>query len=138
MVDFSENIVEPSVFIKAGDFSNYQPLKAMHVFWTCFRNIGIFLLVTGIKKLMGVDDSLFGLGTTRTQVLQMALAELVGTGLLVFLGCMGTVVGMSHSAHPHLLIAFAFGLTVMIVIQVGARKTLVAISNLRIINQPES
>lgn len=67
---------------------------------------------------MGVDDSLFGSGTSRTQVLQMALAELVGTGMLIFMGCMGTVVGMSHTAHPHLLTALAFGLTVMIVIQV--------------------
>lgn len=66
---------------------------------------------------MGVDDSLFG-PHSRAQVLQMALAELVGTGMLIFLGCMGTVVGMSHTAHPHLLVALAFGLAVMICIQV--------------------
>jgi len=68
---------------------------------------------------MGMDGSLFG-PVSRKQVLQMALAELVGTGMLIFLGCMGTVVGMVHGgAHPHLLVAFAFGLTVMICIQVG-------------------
>jgi aquaporin related protein len=67
---------------------------------------------------MGIDDSLFG-PHSRAQVLQMALAELVGTGMLVFLGCMGTVVGMSHSPHPHLLVALAFGLAVMICIQVS-------------------
>jgi aquaporin related protein len=49
----------------------------------------------------------------------MALAELVGTGMLIFLGCMGTVVGMTHSPHPHLLVALAFGLAVMICIQVS-------------------
>jgi len=51
----------------------------------------------------------------------MALGEFVGTGMLVFLGCMGTIVGMVHGGggHPHLLVAFAFGLTVMICIQVG-------------------
>lgn len=69
---------------------------------------------------MGVDDSLFG-PVSRTQVLQMAVAEVVGTGMLIFLGCMGTVVGMAHGgAHPHLLVAFAFGLAVMICIQIMA------------------
>jgi aquaporin related protein len=67
---------------------------------------------------MGVDDSLFG-PVTRKQVVQMALAEVIGTGMLVFLGCMGTVVGMVHGGHSHLLLTFAFGLTVMICIQVG-------------------
>jgi len=67
---------------------------------------------------MGMDGSLFG-PVSRAQVLQMALAELVGTGILIFLGCMGTVVGMVFGGHPHLLVAFAFGLTVMICIQVG-------------------
>jgi hypothetical protein len=66
---------------------------------------------------MGIDGSLFG-PVSRKQVLQMSLAELIGTGMLVFLGCMGTVVGMVHGGHPHLLVAFAFGLTVMICIQV--------------------
>lgn len=73
----------------------------------------------GLKRLMGVDDSLFG-PHSRAQILQMALAEVVGTGMLIFLGCMGTVVGMSHSPHPHLLVAFAFGLAVMICIQIMA------------------
>ena len=68
---------------------------------------------------MGMDGSLFG-PSSRTQVLQMALAEVIGTGMLLFLGCMGTFIGMTHGgAHPHLLVAFAFGLTVMICIQVG-------------------
>lgn len=68
------------------------------------------------KRIMGMDGSLFG-PVSRAQVLQMALAELVGTGILIFLGCMGTVVGMAFGGHPHLLVAFAFGLTVMICIQ---------------------
>jgi glycerol uptake facilitator-like aquaporin len=67
---------------------------------------------------MGVDDSLFG-PVTRKQVLQMGLAELIGTGMLIFLGCMGTVYGMiKEGGHPHFLVAFAFGLAVMICIQV--------------------
>jgi len=70
---------------------------------------------------MGMDGSLFG-PVSRTQVLQMALGEVVGTGMLIFLGCMGTVVGMVHGGggHPHLLVAFAFGLAVMICIQTMA------------------
>jgi hypothetical protein len=67
---------------------------------------------------MGIDDSLFG-PVSRKQVLQMAVAEVIGTGMLIFLGCMGTVVGIVKGGHPHLLVAFAFGLTVMICIQVG-------------------
>ena len=67
---------------------------------------------------MGVDDSLFG-PMSRAQVLRISLAEIIATGMLIFLGCMGTVVGMVYGGHPHLLVAFAFGLTVMICIQVG-------------------
>jgi len=75
----------------------------------------------GFKRIMGMDGSLFG-PVSRTQVLQMALGEVVGTGMLIFLGCMGTVVGMVHGGggHPHLLVAFAFGLAVMICIQTMA------------------
>lgn len=66
---------------------------------------------------MGVDDSLFG-PVSRAQVVRMSLAEVIGTGMLIFLGCMGTVVGMVQGGrHSHLLVAFAFGLAVMICIQ---------------------
>jgi len=65
-----------------------------------------------------MDGSLFG-AASRRQVLQMALSELIGTGMLIFLGCMGTVYGMVNGGgHTHLLVTFAFGLTVMICIQV--------------------
>lgn len=74
---------------------------------------------SGFKRIMGMDGSLFG-PASRKQVLQMALAEVLGTGMLLFLGCMGTVVGMVYGGNPHLLVAFAFGLTVMICIQTFA------------------
>lgn len=46
------------------------------------------------------------------------LAELIGTAMLVFLGCMGCV--GSLGVQPSLLqISFAFGLVVMLVIQVS-------------------
>ncbi|PSN42114.1 hypothetical protein C0J52_02960 [Blattella germanica] len=51
------------------------------------------------------------------QVVQMAAAELLGTGMLLFLGCMGSVTGMVDPPHPHLLSALTFGLTVMLIIQ---------------------
>jgi hypothetical protein len=127
-MDFCENVFKPLVSIETGDLFNRR--ITVNLLKQCTYSVGVSItsnmLFTGIRKLMGVDDSLFGAGNTRTQVLQMALAELVGTGILVFLGCMGTVVGMSHSAHPHLLVALAFGLTVMIAIQVGACKTVEA------------
>lgn len=44
------------------------------------------------------------------------LAELLGTGLLVFLGCMGCINWDGHLTH--LQIVFNFGLVVMAVIQI--------------------
>lgn len=44
------------------------------------------------------------------------LAELVGTGMLVFLGCMGCIAGLGV-VPPHLQITLTFGLAVMVVIQ---------------------
>lgn len=45
------------------------------------------------------------------------LAELIGTGLLVFLGCMGCISG-NGITNNHLQIVINFGLTVMLVIQI--------------------
>lgn len=49
-----------------------------------------------------------------------ALAEVIGTSMLVFMGCMGCVgsLGVAPSAFQ---IAITFGLAVMVVIQVGVR-----------------
>jgi aquaporin rerated protein, invertebrate len=44
------------------------------------------------------------------------LAELIGTGILVFLGCMGCVAGLGV-VPPHLQITLTFGLAVMVAIQ---------------------
>lgn len=46
------------------------------------------------------------------------VAELVGTSILVFLGCMGCVGSLGVSP-PHVQSTLTFGLTVMIVIQVS-------------------
>lgn len=46
------------------------------------------------------------------------LAEFIGTALLVFLGCMGCVSGLGSEPTPHLLTAIAFGLVVMMIIQI--------------------
>lgn len=45
------------------------------------------------------------------------LAEMIGTSILVFLGCMGCVSGLGI-VPSHLQITLTFGLSVMIVIQV--------------------
>lgn len=47
----------------------------------------------------------------------MFLAELIGTGLLVFLGCMGCVDGF-HWKPTHLSIALSFGLAVMLIVNI--------------------
>lgn len=52
------------------------------------------------------------------ELLKCALAEVLGTGLLVFLGCMGCIGGFGI-APSHLQITINFGLAVLIVIQVG-------------------
>ncbi|XP_058053743.1 aquaporin-like isoform X1 [Anopheles bellator] len=45
------------------------------------------------------------------------LAELIGTGLLVMLGCMGCVSGLGHTP-SHFELCINFGLVVMIIVQV--------------------
>ncbi|XP_055527526.1 aquaporin AQPAe.a-like [Wyeomyia smithii] len=45
------------------------------------------------------------------------LAELIGTGLLVLLGCMGCVAGLGHTP-SHFELCINFGLVVMIIVQV--------------------
>lgn len=67
--------------------------------------------VTGFKKLIQGD------GAVKNTVLT-ALAEVIGTSMLVFIGCMGCV-GSLGVAPSHLQIALTFGLAVMIVVQVG-------------------
>lgn len=52
------------------------------------------------------------------KILIAGLAELIGTGILVFLGCMGCIAGLGV-APPHLQITLTFGLAIMIVIQVS-------------------
>ncbi|EFN76752.1 Aquaporin AQPcic [Harpegnathos saltator] len=63
----------------------------------------------GFKKWMQ------GEGTVKRNLF-CGLAELIGTALLVFLGCMGCV-GSLGVTPPHLQIALTFGLVVMVVIQ---------------------
>ncbi|PBC30130.1 Aquaporin AQPAe.a [Apis cerana cerana] len=65
--------------------------------------------VSGFKKLM------HGEGALKNTVLT-ALAEMIGTSMLVFLGCMGCI-GSLGVVPSHLQIALTFGLAVMIVIQ---------------------
>ena len=67
--------------------------------------------VSGFKKLM------HGEGALKNTVLT-ALAEMIGTSMLVFLGCMGCV-GSLGVVPSHFQIALTFGQAVMIVIQVG-------------------
>ncbi|CAL7942442.1 unnamed protein product [Xylocopa violacea] len=66
--------------------------------WTC-----------GFKKLMQGD------GALKNTVLT-ALAEVIGTSMLVFMGCMGCV-GSLGVVPSHFQVAITFGLVVMIVIQ---------------------
>ncbi|KAG7212268.1 hypothetical protein KM043_012597 [Ampulex compressa] len=66
-------------------------------------------LGSGFKKLM------HGEGAMKNTLLT-GLAELIGTAMLVFLGCMGCVSSLGV-VPPHLQITLTFGLAVMVVIQ---------------------
>ncbi|XP_070525282.1 aquaporin-like isoform X1 [Cardiocondyla obscurior] len=63
----------------------------------------------------GLKKWVQGEGTLKT-TLVAGLAELFGTAILVFLGCMGCIAG-AGTAPPHLQITLTFGLAVMVVIQ---------------------
>ena len=54
---------------------------------------------------------------TIPEILKMSVAELIGTAILVFLGCMGCI-GSLTTTPSTLQGSLAFGLTVLIVIQV--------------------
>ncbi|KAK1118199.1 hypothetical protein K0M31_015246 [Melipona bicolor] len=71
--------------------------------WNCGKTIN------GFKKLVQGD------GAVKNTVLT-ALAEVIGTSMLVFIGCMGCV-GSLGVVPSHFQIALTFGLAVMIVIQ---------------------
>lgn len=58
-----------------------------------------------------------GEGTVKSTLIA-GLAELIGTGILVFLGCMGCIAGLGV-APVHLQITLTFGFAVMVVIQVS-------------------
>lgn len=50
----------------------------------------------------------------------MFVAEFVGTGLLMFLGCMGCIINYENEPETtHHMPSIAFGLTVMTIIQVN-------------------
>lgn len=66
---------------------------------------------------LGVKRWVQGESKVKT-TLVAGLAELVGTGMLVFLGCMGCIAGLGV-VPPHLQITLTFGLAVMVVIQVS-------------------
>lgn len=50
------------------------------------------------------------------------LAECIGTGLLVFIGCLGAV-ETPHGPPPHISVALGFGLAVMLIINIFGMVT---------------
>nr|CAD7401599.1 unnamed protein product [Timema poppensis] len=82
---------------------------------TRYDSFGVHLIDLGRKKFLG-GGTVFGQDSVRT-VLNIALAEFLGTGFLVFLGCMGTVVGLGEFPPTHLQISITFGMVVATAIQ---------------------
>lgn len=69
------------------------------------------------KMFLGLKGWVQGESKVKTTLIA-GLAELIGTGMLVFLGCMGCIAGLGV-VPPHLQITLTFGLAVMVVIQVS-------------------
>lgn len=65
----------------------------------------------GLKKLLKVED------TTLWDMFLVALGEVIGTAILVLVGCMGCVGSMGVTPTT-VQIALTFGLAVMVAIQV--------------------
>lgn len=60
----------------------------------------------------------------------VSIAELVGTALLVFVGCISCVNTLSSGSSSHEAISFSFGFAVMLVVQVRSLlETFYAIKN---------
>lgn len=71
----------------------------------------MFIIFSGLKSLLQDECSAW-------ELTKSGLAELIGTAMLVFLGCMGCVGSLGNQ--PALLqVSFVFGLTVMLIIQVS-------------------
>lgn len=69
------------------------------------------------KCFPGLKTWVEGEGTMKSTLVAGA-AELIGTSILVFVGCMGCVASLGV-VPPHLQITLTFGLAVMVVIQVS-------------------
>jgi len=79
----------------------------------------MFYIVFSLNKEMflGLKKWVQGEGTVKSSLIT-GLAELIGTAILVFVGCMGCVTGLGVTP-SHLQITLTFGLAVMVVIQVS-------------------
>lgn len=69
----------------------------------------MFIRISGLQKLMKMD-------TTLWDTFLAALGEIVGTAILILMGCMGCVGSMGIIPSP-IQIALTFGVAVMIAIQ---------------------
>lgn len=49
----------------------------------------------------------------------LGMAEIIGTGMLLFLGCLGGVPSIAHVAPPALQSGLIFGITVAAIVQVS-------------------
>lgn len=66
-----------------------------------------------LEQILKVDDN-----STSKQKLIVCLAEICGTAILVFMGCLSTVEGIIED-HGIIRVGFSFGLSVMIAVQVS-------------------
>lgn len=58
-------------------------------------------------------------------------AELIGTGLLLYLGCMGCVPEVDNPSAVHHMSSFSFGLVILLIIQVSNQYDIIFLSHCR-------
>lgn len=95
-----------------------------------FENlIFFFFFVLGAARSKATANNVWWL-------ISVGMAELVGTGMLVFMGCTGGVVFNPEHPPSHLQQCLCFGITVAIIIQVSLaeKKLIISLKKSRPIN----
>lgn len=59
----------------------------------------------------------------------MFIAEVVGTGILIFVGCMASIGSMSTVLPPPLQMSIAFGMTVNLIIMVSKLASIIIVQS---------
>lgn len=97
----------------SGDGFELKYNFAFSIYLDLYKDLSVLVSLFSVKKFV-IHDKL----TTLDRVTLFA-SELIATGILVFVGCLGCVTRIAGGSIPHEQISWTFGLAVMIAIQVS-------------------